>query len=1518
MENTHKPHNSNDRNPRGSVSSLKSLDVPPTPTRSPKKVSFSDELPPYNAMVAEVLQTLSNSDYTDNAKTTNIHNNSQISSPPTEVTEAELTAVNHVLLQAAQYLEKLHGPRDPPQAQQQMPPQTAQSQQEKQPPANDIQQHWTNNANSSEAQNPQMQLQQPPRKAKRTEKVIGLPNATAQEINISDEIDKVQVNKLSNINTNALTVATTTSAEATRTTTAEATAAEMAADNSRSVSPAVLELDNNNIEQSKTTSMARQQQHKNPFIGATSVAAQTTQPKTYTTSLNNVQLAEPTTSAQMEEISEEQSHVARYIDRYNLNLDKNFSAMEVEARREKLRWLLISECSALLAEGKHTREAFQKSVLEKEFQQKFFHLFDLDGNGYLLQDRWIEHLKGRLTDDRQMDFAEQLESVAYVICGENSKITPKNFTEIWQARGILDKLYRLIDIDGTNLISTNQIMEFISHLTNSRPRTGFDKSSLARLEQLFRSTVGNEQEIRREEFQKIVTSKNPFFTERVFQIFDKDNSGSISLQEFIDAIHQFSGQSADDKIRFLFKVYDIDGDGLIQHKELHSVIRACMEENGMEFSEEQIEDLTTAMFEDADPYNRGEITYEALKNQLSKHGGLLENLSITIDRWLVPITQEAPKRKCRWPPWRDIAIPHQLTLAYMKNNQAFVSYLYLYIAINVCLFISRAIQYRASNGFVIVARACGQCLNFNCAWILVLMLRHSLTYLRCQGLSSYLPLDNHIYLHKFTGIMVSIFSLLHTIAHILNFSTIVVNDPKINAGHYTIGEWLLTDRPGLFGLIPGCANPTGLALLIILLIMFICSQPFVRRKGSFEVFYWTHLLYIPFWILLLFHGPNFWKWFLVPGLIYIVERLLRFVWMKSEHGKTYISSGLLLPSKVIHLVIKRPFNFNFRPGDYVFVNIPAIANYEWHPFTISSAPEQEDYMWLHIRTVGEWTNRLYQYFEKEQLKLQSSGGEIIKHRHAIPTDFVRLDRKEEPKASPTPQIDFLAQNLARLQNKSNTLDAALLSNMSQRAADQLHNVPLKPARQPQIPSKLATEGASASDHNNVSSAPKQTDRIRSIKTTLQRTFSRKDTPTKSEVNAHWNDGYVSDNGDSAKHPLDKRLHKLNSRKPPLEKSFSLPDIAVKTKKRERIRALRSIGRSESERSFDESRVRRARQCAGLAYLSPQNKSLAQSFRYMRNKPTIIAFKTPSVEEAEPQFTTNLGGNMDAYRELEEGRSNGCSKSNSNAIEVSEASIIKPLEDATATRNKVGRFRRPTFLRSLSTSIKNRGSHGSFPQHANTNAGSKVTLDAGVLEICIDGPYGAPSSHIFGAQHAVLIGTGIGVTPFASILQSIMHRYWKARHTCPRCHFEWASDIPKTVMNLRKVDFFWINRDQRSFEWFVNLLSQLEIEQAELGGPMERFLDMHMYITSALQRTDMKAVGLQLALDLLHEKGKRDLITGLKTRTNAGRPNWDKVFKQLLAQKKGKITIFYCGPPQLGKTLRYKCDQYGFAFRKECF
>ena len=107
----------------------------------------------------------------------------------------------------------------------------------------------------------------------------------------------------------------------------------------------------------------------------------------------------------------------------------------------------------------------------------------------------------------------------------------------------------------------------------------------------------------------------------------------------------------------------------------------------------------------------------------------------------------------------------------------------------------------------------------------------------------------------------------------------------------------------------------------------------------------------------------------------------------------------------------------------------------------------------------------------------------------------------------------------------------------------------------------------------------------------------------------------------------------------------------------------------------------------------------------------------------------------------------------------------------------------------------------------------------------------------------------------------MHRYWSSKATCPQCSYSWTSEDMTNMFNLKKVDFFWINRDHTSFEWFVNLLSQLEIEQQEQGGHMNRFLDMHMYVTSALQRNDMKAVALQMALGILHKKEERDLITG---------------------------------------------------------
>ena len=194
------------------------------------------------------------------------------------------------------------------------------------------------------------------------------------------------------------------------------------------------------------------------------------------------------------------------------------------------------------------------------------------------------------------------------------------------------------------------------------------------------------------------------------------------------------------------------------------------------------------------------------------------------------------------------------------------------------------------------------------------------------------------------------------------------------ASAWTASTWLLTSTPGLFGLVSGVSNPTGVVLCVVLAVMFICSMKWVRKSGNFEVFYWTHFLYLVFWLLLVFHAPIFWKWFIGPAILFACEKLLSVCKSRTKKGKSYVVTGVVLPSKVVNLVVKRPPNFTFKPGDYLYVNIPSIANFEWHPFTISSAPEQTDTLSLHIRAVGHWTTSLYEYFEAEQARLDGQLG----------------------------------------------------------------------------------------------------------------------------------------------------------------------------------------------------------------------------------------------------------------------------------------------------------------------------------------------------------------------------------------------------------------------------------------------------------------------------------------------------------------------------------------------------------------
>ncbi|CAF3627245.1 unnamed protein product, partial [Rotaria sp. Silwood2] len=99
--------------------------------------------------------------------------------------------------------------------------------------------------------------------------------------------------------------------------------------------------------------------------------------------------------------------------------------------------------------------------------------------------------------------------------------------------------------------------------------------------------------------------------------------------------------------------------------------------------------------------------------------------------------------------------------------------LILYLLINIALLIYVVI-YRTiktkSNVLVIFARIGGMLFNFNCALIIILMLKHAILLIRTNKfLRKLIPVDDHIDFHKVVGRVIAGLAILHTVAHMANF-----------------------------------------------------------------------------------------------------------------------------------------------------------------------------------------------------------------------------------------------------------------------------------------------------------------------------------------------------------------------------------------------------------------------------------------------------------------------------------------------------------------------------------------------------------------------------------------------------------------------------------------------------------------------------------------------------------------------------------------------------------------------------
>uniref|UniRef100_A0A3Q3VXE2 FAD-binding FR-type domain-containing protein n=1 Tax=Mola mola TaxID=94237 RepID=A0A3Q3VXE2_MOLML len=188
-----------------------------------------------------------------------------------------------------------------------------------------------------------------------------------------------------------------------------------------------------------------------------------------------------------------------------------------------------------------------------------------------------------------------------------------------------------------------------------------------------------------------------------------------------------------------------------------------------------------------------------------------------------------------------------------------------------------------------------------------------------------------------------------------------------------------------------------------------------------------------------------------------------------------------------------------------------------------------------------------------------------------------------------------------------------------------------------------------------------------------------------------------------------------------------------------------------------------------------------------------------------------------------------------------------------------------------------------------------------LRMGVDGPFGTASEDVFDYEVSMLVGAGIGVTPFASILKSIWYKFKESN--------------PK--LRTRKIYFYWLCRETHAFEWFADLLQVLEKEMEERG--MGDFLTYKLYLT----QWDQSHVNHVI----IRSDEERDVVTGLKQKTHYGRPAWDKEFEQVRKENPTSVVgTFLCGPEALGKVLAKKCAKYSdvdprktkFYFNKENF
>ncbi|XP_068314564.1 ferric reduction oxidase 2-like isoform X1 [Pyrus communis] len=156
----------------------------------------------------------------------------------------------------------------------------------------------------------------------------------------------------------------------------------------------------------------------------------------------------------------------------------------------------------------------------------------------------------------------------------------------------------------------------------------------------------------------------------------------------------------------------------------------------------------------------------------------------------------------------------------------------------------------------------------------------------------------------------------------------------------------------------GVSNLAGELSLLPGLIMWATTIPRIRRQ-MFELFFYTHYLYILFMIFFILHVGITYTCIMLPGFyLFLVDRFLRFL---QSQTRVRLVSARVLPGETIELNLAKTPGLKYNPTSIMFINVPSISKMQWHPFTITSNSSLEpETISTVVKSEGSWTKKLCQ------------------------------------------------------------------------------------------------------------------------------------------------------------------------------------------------------------------------------------------------------------------------------------------------------------------------------------------------------------------------------------------------------------------------------------------------------------------------------------------------------------------------------------------------------------------------------